>query len=167
MAMESKRPKLHIAMSKLEIILEIISVIAFILTWVYIIISWSKMPSIIPTRFSSGQVTAYGSKNTLFIIPIIATIMFILFNILARFPHVFNYRVKITEENAERQYRNGRLIMEAMGMEMSILFLYLDYILIEVALKRFSNFGIQLLPVFIIVLIGTVLYLSSRMKKLK
>ena len=167
MGIENKRPKLHIPMSKAEIILEIISVIAFILTWVYIIIFWSKMPSIIPTRFGSGQATAYGSKNTLFIIPIIATIMFMLFNILARFPHVFNYRVKITAENAERQYRNGRLIIEILGMEMSILFLYIDYILIEVALKRFSNLGIQLLPVFILVLVVTVLYFSSRMKKLK
>ncbi len=97
MAIENKRPKLYIPMSKLEVILEIISVIAVILTWVYLITSWSKMPSMIPAHFnSSGQVTGYGSKDVSFIFPIIGTFVTILFNVLARFPHIFNYSVKIT-----------------------------------------------------------------------
>lgn len=168
MAIESKRPKLHIPMSKLEILLEIISVSAVILTWVYLIISWGKMPSIIPTHFNAlGQVNGYGGRGSLFIAPIIGTIIFILFNVLARFPHVFNYTVKITEENAERQYRNSRLIMEILLAEISILFIYVEYIIIETALKKSSGLGIQFFPIFIIVFVGTMLYFVSRMKKLK
>lgn len=168
MVIESKRPKLHIPISKLEIILEIIAVIAIILTWGYLIISWSNIPSIIPTHFNTlGQANSYGSKDAIFITPIIGTIAFIALNILARFPHLFNYTVKITKENAERQYRNGRLIIEVLVAELSILFFYINYTIIEVALKKSSGLGIQFLPIFIIVFVGTLFFFISRMQKLK
>ena len=64
------------------------------------------MPETIPTHFNfKGEADCYGSKSNLWILPGIAILIYSLFSILNRFPHIHNYMVNITEENAMKNYR--------------------------------------------------------------
>lgn len=99
------RPKIKLSLSPLDKSLEMTSQVFLVAVWALTLYIFFKLPATIPTHFdASGQVNAYGNKVTLIIFPILATIIYLLFTQLNRFPHIFSYMTKITENNAERQY---------------------------------------------------------------
>ena len=82
-----------------------ICVLLVLFTWCFTGFMFLKLPAIIPIHFDGdGKVNNYGTKDTLLIIPVINTVLFLLLTKLAMYPHIFNYMVRITEENAFRQY---------------------------------------------------------------
>ncbi|HEX9038358.1 MAG TPA: DUF1648 domain-containing protein [Ktedonobacterales bacterium] len=73
---------------------------------------WSSIPDTVPSHFgANGQVDAYGPKATLLIYPAAAFCVTLLLQTLCRYPWIFNYPVRITAENAARQYVFGRLML--------------------------------------------------------
>ena len=49
-----------------------------------------------------------ADKVTIWIMPAVAAIIFAVLTAVSRYPHTFNYPVRITSENARRQYLLGR-----------------------------------------------------------
>lgn len=165
---DNKRLKLHMKESYLEIIFNLTAIASIVATVIYSKVMWSKIPSIVPTHFNSlGQVNGYGSKDTLLILPIISIVFFVAINLLAKFPHVFNYTIKITEENAKRQYRNARLLLRVLLAEISILFLYIQWSSIKGAMTSSAGLGVLFTPLYMIIVIATLVYFITRMNKLK
>ncbi len=168
MISENNRPKIHLKRSSLEILLEIITIVALIAAWYYIIIMWNEIPNIVPTHFNfKGQANSYGNKDSLFILPIISTVIFIIFNILSMFPQILNYPVKITEENAEKQYKNAKLLLMVLMTELSVLFLYIEWGSIHSALTASSGIATVFLPISSLILIVTLAGFIYRMAKFK
>ena len=67
-----------------------------IMTFIY----WGNAPDIIPTHYNfKGEVDAYGSKNTVFILLPIVLITYIGIAVLSKFPQVYNYPVEINQSN--------------------------------------------------------------------
>jgi uncharacterized membrane protein len=99
------RPKIGIRLTRFDQLLETISVVLLVLIWALVLYSYPRLPGIIPIHYdAAGEVNGYGSKNTILIFPFLALAVYILLTRLNKYPHVFNYMNKITEENAERQY---------------------------------------------------------------
>jgi uncharacterized membrane protein len=99
------RPKIRISLTPLDKFLETISVVLLVLIWVLVLYSYPKLPGIIPIHYdAAGEVNGYGNKTTILIFPFIALAVYILLTRLNKYPHVFNYMSKITEENAQKQY---------------------------------------------------------------
>lgn len=164
----SQRPKLKLPLSNLEKILFLASILFLFTIWFISIDSYSKLPDIIPTHFNVSSVPdGYGSKNSIFISPVIVTVLYILIMILTRFPHIYNYAVSITAENAEANYRNGRTLMFCIITEILALFLYIQWNVIDGAIKGYSSLGILFLPIFLLTIFGTVIYFIFKMTKLK
>jgi hypothetical protein len=84
-----------------------------------------------------------------------------------RLVHRFNYLVPITEENYERQYKNALLMMRSLKTVIVLLFLYITWISIETALGNSSGLSAWFLPVFLIVVGGTISFFIFRSFKLK
>lgn len=163
---KNKRPKIHMKISKAEVVFEIIAIVSIIISWWYLITMWDKMPNVVPTHFNfKGEVNGYGSKNSLFILPIMSVIMFIAFNILSMFPHIFNYPIKITMENAKRQYANARLLLIVIMAEINVIFLYLQWGSIYSAITPSAGTQVQFMPIGIFIIIATVIVFISKMKK--
>ena len=96
----------------LEIVAIAITVGGLLFTFLPLALWWSSIPDTIPTHFDLyGQPNAYGSKAALLIYPGVALGITLLFQALCHYPWLFNYPVRITEENAMRQYRRGRLLL--------------------------------------------------------
>lgn len=110
-------------MSPLDKFLESSSKCVLVLLWMITIFAFFKMPIIVPTHFNAaGQPDSFGSKETVFILPVIATIIFAGLTVLNRYPYIFNYINKITEANALHQYTIAARMLRALKLMILILF---------------------------------------------
>ncbi len=117
------RPKIILRLSRLDKTLETSGKCIIILLWIFAIIAFFKAPDTIPTHFNtSGQVDNYGKKGTIFILPIIATIILIGLTILNQYPNIFNYLTEITEANAVYQYSIATRMIRFFKVLIAILF---------------------------------------------
>lgn len=99
------RPKIKLTLAPIDEWLESLCFIGCVWLWIYCIKAYRILPETIPTHFNlKGVADDYGSKATMFILPSVATAIYILITVLNQYPHIFNYMVKITADNAEKQY---------------------------------------------------------------
>jgi len=84
---------------------------------------------------------------------------------LRRFPWLSNTPVKITDENAEQQYTLIVRLLSVLAGVISLLFLALLYDTIAIAGGGTSFLGSWFMPVFIVPIVGTLLwYFVSAMR---
>lgn len=166
----NSRPKIKVEKTNLERLLEIGAFVAVVMMWIYLFLFWASIPERIATHFATlgGQPDDWGSKDTLLAMPIICTLLYLLIAILAQFPQIYNYNgIKITGENAEYQYKNARTLMLWMAVEIVVLFIYIEWGFVQVALGNSKSFGLWFLPIFLVALFGTLAYYIRKMYKLK
>ena len=115
------RPKIKLQLSVLDRYLEKASQLLLICTWGLVLYVFSRSADIIPTHYDAhGNINDYGSKWTMFIAPFIATALFFGLTRLNRYPHIFNYMVRITAENARRQYTLATRMMRCLKLSVII-----------------------------------------------
>ncbi len=121
--MEGARPKLKIPLTTLDKVIEALCWSGLAATWLAAFIAFSQLPEIIPTHFNgSGQADGYGSKSTIWLLPVIPTILVAGLSFLNRFPHTFNYLEEITPANAEKNYRWGTRLLRYSKLFVVLLF---------------------------------------------
>ena len=91
------------------------------------------LPARIPTHFgASGAVNAWGPKSTIYVLVGIAVVLYAVLTLAQRVPRMFNYPVKVTDEN------RPRLQLIALGMlrwtkaEMVAMFAYIQWAVVQV-----------------------------------
>lgn len=85
---------------KVNKFLDIIGLILVLALVIMTFIYWRKAPDIIPTHYNfKGEIDAYGSKNTVFILLPIVLITYIGIAVLSKFPQVYNYPIEIKKSN--------------------------------------------------------------------
>lgn len=165
---ETKRPVLKIPQSFVERLLQGISAGALAANAIILIMKWNSFPGKIPSHFGvSGEADAWSGKGTLVSLPVTCLVLYALITLLERYPHIFNYVVEITEQNAEYQYRNARCMMIWLKTELILVFSYIEWIMIQTALQKANGLGNSFLPVYLVVLLVTMGYFISRMFKNK
>lgn len=127
---------------------------------------YSVLPDSIPRHFdSSGMPDAYSGKGVIWVLPIIGSLLFIGMHWLSYHPHTFNYIVPITEENAEEQYTIAVRMIRTLNTVIVGLFAYIAYATAQVALERQQGLGSYFLPVFLLLVFGTIGYFIWRSAK--
>lgn len=117
------RPKIKLTLTPLDKWLEALAISGCIWLWTFCVRAYTILPEAIPTHFNfKGVADGYGSKATLFILPSIATAIYILMTYLNQYPHIFNYMVKITVDNAEQQYRSATRLLRGVKLFVIVLF---------------------------------------------
>lgn len=160
--MNTNRPKIKVPLEPIDIIADLISLSLLITLIIFTAVQIQDMPETIPTHFNfEGEADDFGSKYSMSILPGIGIIMFILFNVLNRYPYIHNYMVNITEENVLKNYRFSTRILRFVLLFVLLLFAYIQYTVVRYVENdgvAFSNwlvpiiFGISLmLPIFIII----------------
>ena len=153
----TRQPKLKISRSQTESILEFISGGVLLFLIVLLFQNWERIPDSIPTHFGgSGRPDDWGSKYTLLLLPFILIIIYSGFTILSRYPHVCNYPWRITEENAERQYLLARTFLCWLKLEIILLFTFIEWATIQLALGYSEGLRLTFLPISLIVIFGTI-----------
>lgn len=118
------RPKIKIQLTGIDKTIEIAGWLLLLITCILAVYQFYTLPQIIPVHYNlSGTPDRYGNKSSLFILPAIAIILFIGMTWLNKYPHVFNYPVNITPDNAEMQYRFATRLLRYMKMILALIFL--------------------------------------------
>ncbi len=155
---------MKIKISKYDIFVNLTCLALLIGIVVYLVLFWNRIPDKIPGHYNAaGVVDRWGNKGELFVVPIVAWIMYIGLTILERFPQVWNTGVQVTEENKERVYRILKNMISTEKLLMVAVFIFLTIN---------SSFSIGLpiwfLPVFLILMFGSlILFIISLIKTSK
>lgn len=87
---------------------EFISVLLMLLVACIVIVFYRDIPSQVPLHYNIyGEADAYSRKWAIFIVPIVMMITYIALSILQKKPHIFNYPIKVTEQNKIKLYEVG------------------------------------------------------------
>jgi uncharacterized membrane protein len=115
-------------LSRTDYLFEAVAAVALLATCIVPAVLFRSLPDSIPTHYGiNGEADSWGSKTSIFVLPAISTILFIGLSILNRFPHVFNYQVKVTEENAIRLYTKGTRIIRIVKAGVVFLFFGIEW----------------------------------------
>ena len=119
----NKRPKIKIELTTTDKVLEILGWASVLAIWVLTITNYTNLPDTIPIHYNSaGQADGFGEKGNILILPLMATVLFSGLTILNRFPHIFNYPVNITTDNALRQYTHATRLIRYLKLIIVVIF---------------------------------------------
>lgn len=90
--------------------------------------SWDRLPETVYSHFGpSGAPDGSGARETLIAMPAMALLVWAVLGVLSRFPRKFNYAVRITQENAQRQYALGVSLLSWMRLFVPALMCYIAW----------------------------------------
>ena len=153
----NERPILTIPYSPQEKTLEAVAIGGIFLSSAMLILFWPTLPSLVPSHFDiSGAVDAWSDKKVILIFPIVSIILYAGLTVLSRYPHIFNYAWPITEQNAQRQYQLARSLLVWLKVEVIVLFTWLEWLTIRVALGQANGLSSLFLPIILVIIFGTI-----------
>ena len=124
-------------------ILLYLSVLSLIVPLIYIVATWTSIPDQIPTHFNaSGEADAWNSKTSVIVLIVVQVFIFILMLFSLLFPQIWNFPVKLTQNNAEAAYRYTRSMLCWMTLGINAMFSY-----INIQSCRGASLGVFFLPV--------------------
>jgi uncharacterized membrane protein len=162
------RPKIKVPFTPFDMIIECMSVLLIIGIWAHLIVAYGDLPETVPSHFdASGKADGYSKKAFVFFIPILTTVMYIGLFILSKYPHLHNYMINITEENAPRQYRFAVRTLRILNFLVVLMFAYINYQILKGAVSGTTDIGMGFLITVIAASIVLPLIMLYFQKKLK
>ncbi|MFN4198440.1 MAG: DUF1648 domain-containing protein [Flavobacterium sp.] len=148
--------------------LDLMTVFLLVVFWGISFYYYNDLPEEIPIHFDyAGEVDNYADKKTIFLLPLFGSMLAGFLTLVSRHPETFNYTVTITQENAERQYRNAMLMMRVMRIVIVFVFMLIDWEVIQIALGNSEGLGVWFLPILLIVVFVPIIYFAIRSKRLR
>ncbi len=138
----NKKPELDFEKSRLEQASDVLALLGIAAFLVLILLYWTQLPATIPIHFDlKGNADGWGSKATILVLPGIAIFIYLLMTLLARSRQNFNYPVRITPENANRQYRLARHLLAVIKVAIVWGFLGLTWLILQAAGSQDPQLG--------------------------
>jgi hypothetical protein len=136
---------------------------AFGLVWSH----WAELPMRVPKHFGiSGAPDGWGSKQGLWLVPSVATGLYLLLTAVSRHREIMNLPAGIDRDSPEVISVLGRMF----GMVRILLvltFLYLTWASVSTALGQSTGLGMLFLPATVGALLTTVVYSLFRLRALR
>lgn len=147
--------------------LDITTFMLFIIFTLYFTQQWLTLPNELPIHFNmKGEPDGWGGKWVVWIPLIIGLILWIGLSTLEKYPHTYNYQ-NLNAENAERQYKNARIMVNIMKAEITLFFMYISWMIIGFSSEREANNVWLPIAMFIIALFGSIAFFIYRSFKLR
>jgi len=160
------RPKIKLQLSFSDKIFELIGWILLTALWIFTIVNYYTLPKTIPIHFDfSGNPDRYGDKSNMLVLAIIPTVLFFAMTILNKYPHIFNYPVKITPENAPRQYSLATRMIRYLKIIIVLIFGVISIQTTRNALGEINGIGTWILSLVITLSFIPVIYFSAQVFK--
>ena len=142
-----ERPRIKLELNTVDKAFEIIGWLLIISVWGFTVKNYANLPETIPTHYNgAGQADGFGGKATILTLPLIATVLFVGLTILNKFPHIFNYPINITQDNALRQYTNATRMIRYLKLIIVVIFGLIAFKTIQNANEQADGLGIWFLP---------------------
>lgn len=143
-----------------EIIANILRGISFILVfgiWIYTLRKYKFLPETIPVHFDFEQKPdRFGSRKFLFLMPVLAVLVSVLFYLAGENPESANYPVEITQENAYLQFSVTTVLMSWLSVIIILIFFNIQDYMIRLSLNAEAKPKVHLLVALILVFISVI-----------
>ncbi len=164
----SERPKIKLALSTTDKLIEIIGWLSVIGIWVSTVANYSALPEKIPIHYNAaGEADGFGGKVTILTLPLIATILFVSMSVLNKYPEIFNYPTTITEENARTQYNSATRLIRVIKAIIVLIFTVISYRTIQTATSKADGLGVLFLPITLALIFIPIIYYVYKSFKAK
>jgi uncharacterized membrane protein len=162
-----KRPRVKIELNYHDIIVDWIGWGLLAVIWFFAIFGYLYLPETIPVHFDvAGKPDGYGDKISILFIPLLTTALLAGMTILNRYPHIFNYPVKITEQNVVRQYRSATLLIRWLKLFIALIFSIILLSIYSSALDEQTNAMQWMIPMItLLTFVPVIVYLILASKK--
>lgn len=163
---EEYRPKVRPEPTFSDHLTEILSVLGLLAMWAMVAYAFNVLPDTIPVHFDfKGDPDRYGGKTSLILLPILTTLLYAGLTVINRYPHIFNYPVKITEENALRQYTHATRMIRLLKLIIILMFSIIVYFTYRTATGASEGIGMWFLPLLLVaVYLPLIIYLVRSFK---
>jgi len=159
----TNRPKLHLPLTTIDKVLEVTSYLLLLTLWIFAVYSYQNSPDIVPTHFNgSGDIDGYGDRASVFGMAGVCTLLFILLTFLTGKPHLFNYPIEITPENALKQYTNATRFLRILKNVIPFMFICIEYSSFQVAVDNNEGLDEGFLLLLLAMVYMPVLYFLAR-----
>lgn len=154
---------MKIKRTKYDIIVNCLSLLCLIGTFIFLIVLWELIPNKIPGHYNVvGEIDKITNKNSLIILLAVGWGMFILISTVEKFPQTWNTGVQVTEKNKEKVYRILKNMLGTIKLLISAVFSYLTIVSTTV-----ENLPITFLPIFLVLIFGSITYFIIQLIKAK
>lgn len=153
------KPKIKITREPVDWIVEAIGMVALLMMVALPLVYYHALPENIPSHFNAlGEPDGFSGRATVWIFPATGLILYLGMAILNRYPHIFNYPVKITENNALRQYKNATRLIRVLNTVLACGFCYIVYATIQTASGIQAGLGKYFMAVFLTGVFGPIVF---------
>jgi len=133
----------------------------------FILFAYDWLPETMPHHINSyGNIDGYGSRDEIWTLPKVGTVLYLVITAFSFIPETFNYLEEVTEENAQSLYRKGVRTIRILKLLTIVFFFVTDIVFVE---RLYSDskenkhvWLLMLVPFFFFV--PTVYYLFSNNK---
>lgn len=161
-----QRPKIKQRFTILDYLLLLINCGIVVSSFAYCFVSYSELPHIIPTHFSaSGVADKFGDRASIWFLPAISALLWVILWVLSLYPHWFNYLTEITDTNSNQQYLLASRLLRILSILIGFIFLFAVYETIIIAQQKVHSFGIT--PLLVIGLSFLLLFVIYAVKSSK
>jgi len=119
-------------------ILEVVA-IAALLVGFYPLLYYSSIDSnaVLPTHYNIiGEIDGWGNRSALWTMALIGLTFYIGLSVLQKYPQIYNYPCKVTEQNAHYLYRLGVQLIRQMKVLLVLIFSYANNSIYRVAIGK-------------------------------
>jgi uncharacterized membrane protein len=131
-------------------ILEIVALaalVALIVTTGMVLAGPYRLPDRIPTHFDlAGRADGWGTPPMLLALPAVAVVLYLLITLVARFPGVFHYPVRVTAANRAQLEALALDMIVWLKAELMVLFGWIQAATIEAARSGHNRLSPWLVP---------------------
>jgi len=165
--MENK-PILRIVRTKSDNVIEYVAIGTLIAIWAYVFFSYFNLPETIPIHFNlNGEVDGYGNRGILFLLAIVPTVISVGLTVLNNYPHLFNYTVEITRENAEKQYGFATRMIRYLKLCICFLFAAILFEVNMSAINTSNTLGPWFVPIAIALVLFPIVFFTIKSRRTK
>jgi len=162
----ARQPMRMVAWSPAERALQVVAGGALVTLLAYALRVWPELPTTVPTHFGfSGAPDAWGGRSGLLVLPVVATLLFVVLTVLERVPHVYNYPVEVTATNAARLYALGRRLILSIKLILVAALGLIFFGAAQVALGKATALPGWLLPLILGSIAGVVVVTIVKMSR--
>jgi uncharacterized membrane protein len=161
-----ERPKVKIQLDKTDVLIETINKLGILILIFLPIYYYNDLPEQIPTHYNAtGQVDGFSGRASIFVLPVIGLFLNAGMNWLNKVPHIFNYSVNITKENAKTQYTLATKLIRFLNLGIVLTFTYICYKSIQISLNKQEGLSPWFLPLFLLIFVLVPVYFTIKMYK--
>jgi len=161
-----KRPKPQLKWTGFDMLLEVLGGLSLVGIWVLVLMYYAELPDTIPIHYNaSGEADGFGDKTTLLSLPLVATVLFFGITVLNCYPHIFNYPVPITEENAQNNYLLATRLLRFLKLAVALIFALIVVQTIRYAQGLSESLGVWFLPLTLLLIFLPLSYYVIHMGK--